>query len=271
MVKRSYSRVLYSLPVVTMLYGFVWTLRDTLDLAARGRLCLGSACDDITGSSTLIGIIVPIAFLFFAWSYSFKWRKAAHFDAQWQAAAAGNGPVLSVSAVFGLGKSIPLALPLTIRLRFAWRSRQTRIVFIVLFALLTSVALCTALTYMSTSLPAQWPVPLIFLASEVGFGLFLLFIFALLYFSGRERLTVTEDGLRMKRFGVTKVVRWNEVRLFARRDLMTFELASQRSILRLTYLKNEESLKPTIPFDEYRAQMSAVFALIAERTGVAAD
>jgi hypothetical protein len=192
-------------------------------------------------------------------------RESVRFDARRQAAAAGNGAVLSL-AMLGMAESTPLTLPTTIRTRLAWRSWFWRIMFLVFLALMQVVAIGATLTYRPQ--PGQWPGILYFLASDAGAIAMLLLVFLIVSLAARGRFTVTNDGLSTRYFGVPQLVRWQDARLFARVAGEKFELSSPLGIVRFSLLSDEGFRTSTIPFNQYRAEMSAVFAMITERTGL---
>ncbi|MHB8598683.1 MAG: hypothetical protein ACYDER_17940 [Ktedonobacteraceae bacterium] len=98
---------------------------------------------------------------------------------------------------------------------------------------------------------------------------------------GRQKVEVTEQGLRVRYGGKRSVMRWEEVRLFAMYNTysmqkngstITYELSSATDIARWAWVLRPNSLHiqmvPTGPFEEYTRQMQALCALIVARTGL---
>jgi hypothetical protein len=138
--------------------------------------------------------------------------------------------------------------------------------FFVLLAIFQIAALWT--TFTAKSVPDQLPRPLMFLAYAVTVTIVLLLVFGIMYLAARGQFTVTEEGLSARYCGILQVVRWQEARLVACVAGQQFELASPGGIVRVSLLGEEAFLTPNMPFQRYREEMSAVFALIAERTGL---
>jgi len=116
--------------------------------------------------------------------------------------------------------------------------------------------------------PLTGEIVLIALSIDGGLLVSLAPLFLLMFIFFRERVEVTEEGLRVRRRGSTSIVRWQEARLFAKVWETEYELSSASSIARWTRVFDTSVIKPTIPLDEYQRQMDGLLLLIAERAGL---
>jgi hypothetical protein len=106
------------------------------------------------------------------------------------------------------------------------------------------------------------------------------FSLAFTFTSGRETLTVSEDGVSLhKRRGLNPSIKWSDMRLFAiasnsgRQDpkVIVFTIAGPDGFVMWPYVKRmawDIYLRPTIPCEQYERQMEALLSLIAVRTGL---
>lgn len=119
---------------------------------------------------------------------------------------------------------------------------------------------------------------LVFFSSIVTLVWGLFFVFILVYH--RQKIEITEQGLRVNYFGGHGRIKWDEVRLFARyptfgdrksKRTITYELSSTTDIIRWTRIQRTSfpsSMKPAIPLAAYHQQMQALLALTAAKTGL---
>lgn len=98
---------------------------------------------------------------------------------------------------------------------------------------------------------------------------------------GRQKVEVTEQGLKARYGGKKSTVRWEEARLFAMYNTwgmqkdgssITYELSSATDIARWAWVLRPKPLRmgmvSTVSFEEYTRQMQALHALIVARTGL---
>jgi hypothetical protein len=98
---------------------------------------------------------------------------------------------------------------------------------------------------------------------------------------GRQKVGVTEQGLKIRYGGKRSVMRWEELRLFALYSTfgtqksgasLTYELSSATDITRWAWILRPKPLRmgmvPVVSFEEYTRQMQALNALIVARTGL---
>jgi len=267
MVRRSYSRVFYCIPIVFCLLLIPTTIELIRDLMDLGQSCDNGLCSELTNTEIQENVLELIAALLIALGWYLRWRKSAKRDQLRQAAARGEGRAISLEDVQLTDERATLALLHTIRLRMAWRSRMYKVVFTAVFLIVQVVIGCTLLAH--GPIPrGSLPLPVIGLLAEAGFLVFLALLYLFLFVAARERLGVTEEGLRARWFGIPQRARWNEARLFAQVRENRCELASPRASVRFTYLHDTDAQEPLIPYDEYRRLMASVLTLIAERTGL---
>jgi hypothetical protein len=90
-------------------------------------------------------------------------------------------------------------------------------------------------------------------------------------------IDVTDEGLRVSRFGSANRLLWSEARLFAvyagkRADLpVCYELSSATSIVRWRRIRRKPQFYSTgfgISAEEYDRQMDALLSIIAAKTGL---
>jgi hypothetical protein len=124
-------------------------------------------------------------------------------------------------------------------------------------------------SYKSTSLAWNVFVVLLILLSTGS-----LFFFAMR--ATRQRIEITDDGIRGTLLGQETFIRWEEARLFAlcgnkSNYLDSYEIVSANSIIRWSSLTKEILLAPivpTLPFTEYEKKMQIALAVIATKTGL---
>jgi len=81
-------------------------------------------------------------------------------------------------------------------------------------------------------------------------------------------MSVTDDGLRVRKWGVTRAIRWSDARLFAATSENGYELSGSGSIVRWWVSQDAETAAANIPFPDYRRHMDGLLLLIAARTGL---
>ncbi len=109
----------------------------------------------------------------------------------------------------------------------------------------------------------------------------IIIILSAVFFSSRQKVTVTEQGIYTNYGGSKGVVQWEEAQLFAMYNTfgaeksgaaITYELSSTTEIVRWAWVLRPDLVRvnmvPTIPFDEYHQQIHALNALVVARTGL---
>lgn len=124
------------------------------------------------------------------------------------------------------------------------------------------------------------------LSLTVFVGAAIAFVLAVLW-RHRWMIEVTQEGIRsrVKIWGMSEIgsplMFWHEARLFAyyrkpipwnNRSTLVCELSSASHIITWTWVQENKPLRigraPTIPFEEYQAQMHALCALVTAKTGL---
>jgi hypothetical protein len=112
------------------------------------------------------------------------------------------------------------------------------------------------------------------------------FVFTVIW-RQRRIIEVSQEGIRSwtKSLGMNERgaigIFWHEARLFAcyrkpgpwnKRAALVYELSSSNRVIQWTWVQQNKSLRigeePTIPFEEYQAQMRALCSLIVAKTGL---
>ena len=200
--------------------------------------------------------------------------------------AAANGEQNLLAAQQPVPNAQALSLPITIRQRPNWFTLLILpAILIVLVAIL--FPLMFNLFPQSFTSPHHTHLSPLTNAIIIGVPVLLLLLLcvvlvAVMYFKGRQQLTVTENGLIIPGFRKAHSISWQEARLFAIDGIFgaknyqhpsIFEVSSARDIVRWTWIhaNNRRVLfpaKPAMSTENYNQQMEAVLALIAGRTGL---
>jgi hypothetical protein len=198
-------------------------------------------------------------------------------------AAAGGDPSL-------LASEQPAASPMTLQLPCKIELRMGNGVILLMIAMSLVYALLFSFSYVYSWLndgflfisPDRFHNFLVlFVISGITLMIVLLALLLLPIGLGRQKVEVTEQGLRVRYGGQKGAVRWEEARLFAMYNTwgaqksgssITYELSSATDIARWSWVLRPNSLHiqmvPTGPFEEYTRQMQALHALIVARTGL---
>jgi hypothetical protein len=264
MVKRSYSRLFYCLPIALCLFLIPDEIALIRALADLGRGCDSGYCHQLSDLQMQTAVAETVAAALALLKWLSRWRESARKNQRRQAAARGDGSHIPLAKIVLGDVPPPLDLPVTIRLKMAWRDWLLAMGGT---ALIIQCAFVAALVAYHPE-PGQYPAVIVALLCEAGLLLFLALLSAVVALGVRERLVVTPDGLRARWFGLPQFVRWEDARLFAQVDDTKFELSSPTAIVRFTRLDRVRGLRPAIPFDDYRRQTDALLLLIAERTGL---
>lgn len=206
-----------------------------------------------------------------------QWRYWKRIEKLRFAAAAGDRSLLAVEQPRPNPEA--LSLPCTIKIRPGTRGILLSIGAMLVITLVFSVAsawLSDSLLFIS---PDRFHI---FLVAFAAMGVVILVLLPVLFLSpaAQQKTEVTEQGL-CTRFGSQKgILKWEDARLFAMYDSLgiqknssiVFELSSAKDIARWTWIlrpnRLHTNLVPTIPFDEYQAQMQALNSLIVAHTGL---
>jgi hypothetical protein len=264
-VKSSYSRTLYAIPILTGAFG-IWTsvqliflLRELLPFDNPGK---ERALDEL---EILKDIVSLVSFAFFMLFWWLNWRAAARRNQRRQAAARGEGDAKLIDLIpFAHGDS-RLPLPATLKQHLAWRSGLLWLIFGVVFGI---IELCFACAFLTVRDDPQATTPAVLLAMQGILVGTLIGILPLMALAARQRVDVTEEGLRVRQSSFSRRIRWTDARLFASIGANRFELSSAHQIVRFSRLESADLVRPTIPFSEYTRQMDLLVSLIHERTGL---
>jgi uncharacterized membrane protein/uncharacterized membrane protein (DUF485 family) len=235
-VKSSYSRTLYAIPILIGACG-IWTsvqliflLRELLPFDNPGK---ERAIDELEILKNIFGLVSFAFVILMGWLY---WRAAARQNQRRQAAARGEGDAKLIDlARFAHGDS-RLALPATLKQHLAWRSGLLWIIFGVVFGI---IELCFACALLAVRDDPQATTPAVLLAMQgilVGMHIGILLLM--------------------------------DARLFASVGTSDLELSGTHQIVRFSRLQSADLVRPTIPFTDYTQQMDLLISLIHERTGL---
>lgn len=264
-VKASYSRLLYVLAAGVGAVFVIITLSGARYLLDLIQMCGYVTCGNEVRQPLTEFVLSAIAEILTVWRAIDALKSVQRRNERRQAAARGES--LSISLEGELATSEPygeLALPTTIRLRLNWRSRQLYLVFGIVFIFLQLVFACTLFTLRDD--PAR-TLPNALAVEAILMGILAIPLSAM-WFGSRQRIDVSDEGLRVRRYGMTHRVRWSEARLFGLVGIGggEYELASQTSIVRWWYPRDTSSATPTIPLPDYLRQMDALLLLVEQRT-----
>jgi membrane protein implicated in regulation of membrane protease activity len=264
-IKSSYRRTLYAIPILIGAFG-AWSSvqlmllpRELLPFDNPGK---ERTLDELEILKDIVGLV---GFAFFILVWWLRWRAAVRHNQQRQAAARGEGNAKPIDLTrFAHGDS-RLALPVTLKQHLAWRSGLLWIIFGVVFGI---IELCFGCAFLAVRGDPQAATPALLLAVQGILVGMLVGILLLMALAARQRIDVTEEGLRVRRSGFGRRIRWTDARLFALVGVNSVELAGARGIVRFSRLESADLVKPTIPFSEYTRQMDLLVSLVNERTGL---
>jgi hypothetical protein len=233
----------------------------------------------LLSSLSLYGFVILCSIISFVLSILQRryWQRIE----QRRLAAAGRDPSLLASERPAANPAA-LQIPCKIEVRMGNGAIVLLIAMSLVYALLFSSVFSWANDGFLFISPDRLHTFLVLFAS-VG-GLMVIVLLAL-FFSpiglGRQKVEVTEQGLRVRYGGKKSAMRWEEIRLFALYSTfgaqksgasLTYELSSATDIARWTRLLRPNffhvQMVPTVPFEEYTRQMQALSGLIVARTGL---
>lgn len=265
MVKSSYSRTLYAIPILIGAFGIwssvqlIFLLRELLPFDNPGK---ERTIDELEILKDIVGLV---GFAFFILLWWLRLRSAAQYNQRRQAAARGEEDAKPVDLMrFAHGDS-RLPLPATLKQHLAWRSSLLWSIFGVVFGI---IELCFGCAFLADRNDPQATTPAVLLIVQgmiVGMFVSILLLMAL---AARQRVDVTEEGLRVRGSGFGRRIRWTDAQLFALVSVNSVELSGAHQIVRFSRLESADLVKPTIPFSEYTQQMDLLVSLIHERTGL---
>lgn len=265
MVKPSYSRTLYAIPLLVGALGICSSAQVILVLLAflpfdnPGK---ERTLDDLEILKDAVGLL---GFAFFMLVWWLRWRAAARHNQRRQAAARGEGDAKLIDLMIFAHGDERLALPATLKQHLAWRSSLLWLVFGIVFGI---IELCFGCAFLLDRTAPKPATPAILLAAQGLLVGMLAGILLLMALAARQRVDVTEEGLRVRRSGFSRRIRWTDVRLSASVGTSDFELAGARHSVRFSRLQSADLVRPTIPFAQYTRQMDLLISLVHERTGL---
>jgi hypothetical protein len=229
------------------------------------QTCNEASCGFTDFAVLLLIVALTLAMAATMIGYSiFTWRTIARHDRARELAARNGVPAISLEGELRTASTAAIALPATMRIRLAWRTKQMGIIFGSVFVFIEVIYGCTFLSMRSN--------PTITARDDIvvqGFMVgTLVLTFCLLWFAARERVVATDDRMSVRRFGMTRRIRWSEARLFAKVKPAEYELSGPRAIVRWTRPVDGSSCDTVIPFEQYQRQMDGLLLLIANRTGL---
>jgi hypothetical protein len=263
-VKRSGSRIFWALGLLVCVALIIWGMYLTLEYDRLTKeYGFGDLLEIVHLELQEAGAQVLLAALI-TWRYADQLWAVVRLDRRRQAAARGEGLLVPRDLELRSLRPSILVPPATLRLRMAWKNKLLILIYLGTF-LFIQLAIAFALANMQ---PLTSELVLIALGIDGSVLIFFALLFLLMFILSRERVEVTEEGLRVSRQGASHIVRWPEARLFAKVRKAEYELSSATSIVRWTRPLDASVSKPTIPMGDYQRQMDGLMLLIAERTGL---